>query len=90
MNSHAKQAFLKSDKGIELRKLLLAMTVDPVYNTRLQGLIDYPDEERFIEKHMNYMGNYPRMDHYQYVSNLKLKTKITKPLRNGVVREGYL
>lgn len=87
MNSQAKQVFFKSDKGIELRKQLIAMTKDSMYNTRLQGLIDCPDEERFIEKHMSYMGNFPRMDHYQYVSNLKLKTKITKPLLGRVATE---
>ena len=88
MNSQAKQIFFKSDKGIELRKQLVAMTKDAMYNTRLQGLIDYPDEDRFVEKHMTYMGNYPRMDHYQYISNLRLKTKITKPFRNRITTEG--
>lgn len=79
MNSHqGRQAFLKSDKGKLLRKLLIAMTKDPAYNTHLQGLVDYPDEKRFVEKHLNYMSGFPRMDHVQYVSNLKLKTKIVK------------
>lgn len=92
MNNQVKQAFFKSEKAIELRKLLVAMTKDPMYNTRLRGLVDYPDEDegRFIEKHMHYMGTYPRMDHYQYVSNLKLKTKITNPFRNRVATEGSL
>ena len=88
MNNQAKQAFFKSDKAKELRELLIAMTKDPAYNTHIQGLVDYPDEERFIEKHMHYMGSYPRMDHLQYVSNLRLKTKITKPLRGGAVTKG--
>lgn len=88
MNSQTKQAFFKSEKARELREILIAMTKDPMYNTRLQGLLDYPDNERFIEKHMHYMGNYPRMDHYQYVSNLKLKTKINNPVRRRSDVEG--
>jgi hypothetical protein len=78
INSQTKQAFLKSEKASELRKMLVEMTKDPMYNTRLQGLLDYPDDVRFIEKHMNYMSGFPRMDHMQYISNLKLMTKIVK------------
>lgn len=88
MNNQAKQAFFKSDKALQLRELLVAMTKDPAYNTHVQGIVDFPDEDRFIEKHMHYMGSYPRMDHFQYVSNLRLKTKISKPLRSRIITEG--
>lgn len=79
MNNHqTRQAFLKSEKAQLLRGILVEMTKSPLYNTRIQGLADYPDERRFVEKHMTYMSGFPRMDHVQYVSNLKLMTKITK------------
>lgn len=60
------------------------MTEDPAYNTHVPGITDRPEDERFIEKHMLYMGKYPQLDHYQYISNLKLKTKITKPFSSGL------
>jgi hypothetical protein len=82
INNQTKQAFLKSDRAKDLRKLLVQMTKDPVYNTRIQGLFDQPDDKRFIEKHMNYMGSFPKMDHFQYISNLRLKTKITQSGRS--------
>lgn len=72
----SKQSFLRSDKAEVLRRMLVDMTKSPVYNTHIQGIIDRPDEVRFVEKHMNYMSGFPTMDHMQYVSNLKLMTKI--------------
>jgi hypothetical protein len=75
-NTQGRQAFLKSDKAKELRKQLEDMAKNPMYNTHIQGLISYPDSIRFVEKHMSYMSGFPRMDHMQYISNLKLMTKI--------------
>jgi hypothetical protein len=74
-NTQGRQSFLKSDKATVLRDQLIEMTKSPLYNTKVQGITDTPDDIRFIEKHMNYMSSFPKMDHLQYISNLKLMTK---------------
>lgn len=67
--------FLDSDKAIELRAELEMMVKSPQYNTRVISLLD-DNSSYFIEKHMLYMGNHLKMDHSQYVRNLKLMTKV--------------
>jgi len=70
-----KSSFLKSDKAIELRAELEMMVKSPLYNTRIVTLVS-DDLSFFVEKHMQYMSNHLKMDHSQYVKNLKLMTKI--------------
>lgn len=67
--------FLRSDKATELRSQLEEMTKSPIYNTRVVSMIDMHDSY-FVEKHMNYMANHLKMDHSQYIQNLRLMTKI--------------
>ena len=52
------------------------MAADENYNTRTTYSTSDKDGISFVEKHMEYMGLYPNLDHQQYISNLKLKTKI--------------
>lgn len=68
--------FLRSEAATKLREELVEMTNNPVYNTRVITLAG-SDPFYFVEKHMAYMSNHLRMDHMQYVKNLKLMTKIT-------------
>lgn len=75
-NSLSKQAFLKSEQAIVLREQLEAMVEDPVYNTRSIYSTIGNDGSDFVQRHMNYMGGFPTMNHLQYIQNLKLKTKI--------------
>lgn len=77
--SHSKRDFLKSEKADLLRKELQAMVDDPRYNTLLRYSIATPDGSNFIAKHMEYMSCHPTMNHEQYVSNLKLMTKLQVP-----------
>ena len=72
----SKVVFLNSEKADLLRDELKAMTENPVYNTRVVALID-SDSSQFVEKHMRYMSLHLTMDHWQYIQNLKLMTKIT-------------
>lgn len=74
--SQSKQSFLESEKGLLLRKELQEMVKSKRYNTRpVYSLVD-TDGHQFVEKHMNYMSVHPTMDHWQYVLNIKLMTKI--------------
>lgn len=53
------------------------MVDDPSFNTRLRYSSQMQGGSHFIAKHMGYMSDYPQMDHKQYISNLKLMTRIS-------------
>lgn len=73
----SRSEFLRSEVATELRKELTEMIDSPLYNTHVTTLID-SDPSYFVEKHMKYMSDHLEMDHFQYVRNLKLMTKITR------------
>ncbi len=74
--SNSRTEFLRSERATVLRSELVAMTEDPIYNTRIIAVID-GDPSVFVEKHMRYMSLHLTMDHSQYVQNLRLMTKIS-------------
>ena len=74
--SSPKQLFLDSDKARQLRQELVDIAKAPEYNIQPYGQFHDPDSDYFVEKHMRYMSLHPTMDHWQYVSNLKLMMKI--------------
>jgi hypothetical protein len=68
--------FFESDEGKTLRKELVMMTESKQYKTlSMYSTIDI-DGQSFVDKHMRYMSQFPAMNRDQYVSNLKLMTKI--------------
>lgn len=75
MNSRTKQ-FLESEQGALLRIELVNMTKSRKYNTRSMYSTLDKDGITFVDKHMKYMSMYPSLNCAQYVSNLKLMTKI--------------
>jgi len=52
------------------------MTESAQYNTRTMYSISNKDGLTFVDKHMKYMSMYQSLNCRQYVSNLKLMTKI--------------
>lgn len=77
MNSSiSRQEFLRSEEAEVLRTQLQSMVNDPGYNTNMMYTLQLSDGSQFIEKHMAYMANHLRMDHRQYVLNVKLMTKL--------------
>jgi hypothetical protein len=73
-----KRTFLDSEKAKLLRDELTTMVKSKDYNTQALYSPAEGDGNQFVEKHMTYMSEYLGMDHWQYISNLKLKTKIRK------------
>jgi hypothetical protein len=71
-----RKTFFESSEGIWLRSELIAMVASTDYNTRSTYTALSNDALLFVDKHMNYMSNYPNLNHRQYLSNLKLKTKL--------------
>lgn len=67
--------FLESEDGKWLREELQSMVDSPAYNTRPTFTTATISERTFVDKHMEYMCKYPYINHRQYVSNLKLKTR---------------
>jgi hypothetical protein len=74
----SRQQFLQSEKATILRKELQAMEKDPAYNTYVRYTLVASNGSQFVNKHMTYMANHLQMDHSQYVSNVKLMTKLRK------------
>ena len=74
-----RRQFLTSEAAESLREDLQAMVDDPQYNTQLRYsyAATMPDGSGFVVKHIEYMSNHLQMDHKQYISNLKLMTKLT-------------
>lgn len=72
------KAFLESEHGSVVRKELIKMATSKDYNTAATYSVDDPTGLSFVDRQMKYMSQYPAMDHIQYVSNLKIKTKRSK------------
>lgn len=73
----AAQRFLDSDEAVTLREELLKMVDDPCFNTNSTYTTDSSDRLLFVDKHMNYMSKYSNINPRQYLSNLKMKTRIS-------------
>ena len=69
--------FLTSAEGIEAYANLMAMVSDKGYKTVSTYSPSSEDGNLlFIDKHMNYLSSHAGVNANQYVSNLKLITKI--------------
>ena len=74
--------FYESEIGLEIEQILKEMTEDEKYNTTSSysaNITDYPDHLiPFTEKHMRYLNTHPTIDPQQYISNLRLVTKLSR------------
>ncbi len=69
------KAFSESEQGGIIRKELVKMAVSKDYNTVSTYSVNDPRGLSFVDRQMRYMSQFPAMNHIQYVSNLKIKTK---------------
>jgi len=51
------------------------MALNQNYNTRTTYSTLDTNGMTFVQKHMNYMSQFPNMNYRQYISNLRLMTK---------------
>lgn len=74
--------FFTSPEGLEIVETLTVMAADATYNTRSSYSANstlYPDNVMtFVDKHVNYLIKHPTMDPQQYISNLRLMTRVRK------------
>lgn len=78
INLRTKQ-FSETVGGSYLHEELLKMAKSKHYNTRsMYTTLDTDNNQQtFVEKHMKYASQFPNLNYAQYVSNLKLMTKIS-------------
>ncbi len=69
------KAFFESEIGLSLRQQLLDMVANEQYSTVTMYSTQDKDGLTFVQKHMNYMGQFAGLNHQQYISNLKLMTR---------------
>lgn len=72
------QAFMKSEAGTEARSQLLRMVEDPAYNTQETYSSGPELSTSFVDKHMLYLSERPKLSVQHYLSNLRLKTKLRR------------
>lgn len=72
--------FLESEEGIAIKQALQKMAADSAYNTKASYSADaerFPDGSMsFVDKHMDYLRRHPATDPQQYISNLRLMTRV--------------
>ena len=78
-NAQSRLKFLASDELVVIRQTLLDIAADPHYNTKsVYTTAEQPESSVFVEKHIAYMSNNLNITPEQYLSNLRLRTRIRK------------
>lgn len=73
----SQQKFLDSDVAVTVRAQLERMLEDPAFNT-CSTYAALAEDTPFVEKHMNYLSDHPKLDPQHYVANLRLMTRIKR------------
>jgi hypothetical protein len=69
-----REKYLLSDEAALVRKQLEAMMADKGYNTQ-PFYTPHGEELSFVEKHMTYLSQHPKLKDSEYLANLRLMTK---------------
>jgi hypothetical protein len=71
-----KRKFLSSEEAITIREQLIIMMSDPHYNTRSTYTPLQVEDMTFVDKHIAYISEHPKLNPTEYMANLRLKTKL--------------
>jgi hypothetical protein len=74
--SEYKRRYLASEEAILAREQLQGMMADPRYNTSSSYSVHQADGITFVDKHLAYLSEHPKLNAREYLSNLRLMTKI--------------
>lgn len=78
--SSKQRSFLESEEGMKIKRALHLMESDSMYSTKASysaNVNTYPDHLiPFVDKHMQYLSEHQNIEPEQYLSNLRLMTKI--------------
>ncbi len=80
MNHQTKATLMQRLEDAHVREALIKMDQDPNLNTRSMSFSAntelYPDNQMpFVDKHMAYLMQRPKLDPEQYLANLRLMLK---------------
>jgi hypothetical protein len=82
MATYKKVHFYETLAGIKARQLLVEMNADASFKTEayFSANVDLHPDHRisFVDKHMEYLRAHPSTDPEQYISNLRLMTRIKR------------
>jgi hypothetical protein len=70
------EKYLKTDVAKTVSAELEAMVDNPVYKTDSSYTPSSEDRISFVNKHLRYLSTHQKLNYQQYLSNLKLMTKI--------------
>lgn len=73
-----KRTFLASDDAVVITKELQDMVENPMYNTRSFYTPTQDENLSFIDKHIKYLSEHPKLKPSEYLANLRLMTKARK------------
>ncbi len=75
--------FPESEEGIKTKQQLVMMVTDGTYATVSSYNSNaqlYPDNDiSFVDKHMRYLSEHQNVNPQQYLSNLRLMTRVRTP-----------
>jgi hypothetical protein len=75
-----KSNFFESEEGLEVAEKLRQMAEDMTFNTASTYSANstlHPDNRiSFVEKHMTYLNTHPMINPREYLSNLRLMTRL--------------
>ncbi len=74
--SEYRRQFLTSEEALYAKSQLDAMMADPLYNTRASYVAGQAEDMSFADTHLGYLSNHPQIKVREYLSNLRLKTKL--------------
>lgn len=80
LSQYSRAAITKRLEDAKVREKLHEMERNPLLNTRTSSYSAntdlYPDGQMpFVEKHIAYLMDHPKVDHDQYLANLRLMLK---------------
>lgn len=70
-----KRNYLVSEDAVEAKAQLEAMVLNPMYNTRSFYTPQQEADFSFVEKHLAYLSEHPKLSTQTYLANLRLMTK---------------
>jgi len=72
------QTFLDSEVAAVARKELKRMEADPLFNTRSLFTPMQNQALSFVDRHMKYLSEHPKLNPSQYLTNLRLMTRLKR------------
>lgn len=70
--------FLDSDPAEVARKELKRMFNDPMYNTQSRFTPMQNQALSFVDRHMKYLSEHPKLNPSHYLANLRLMTRLKR------------